>query len=236
MKIELQFIRTQLKTLFTIPPMLVALRSMTQDWWEEINQKPAYNANGHPMQLDENFLEKRIADELQMLDRNHDRAHYLHEVSMADQLDQESLEEQIVLAPKTVMQTLQGADDIKRIIIDNDHLHDHIDAAKQQLLLTLETAIRNTDRGETMPGNGIGEMESQTETLAEDAECQTLTIEQCDQSTQIEPRTQANRKVQTDRKLVEKRSQAQSTTRQHPTQTTKASGYRHRAAETSSTA
>ncbi|KAK6756954.1 hypothetical protein RB195_015027 [Necator americanus] len=80
--------------------MLVAL-TMTQDWWDEIIQIPAYNANGHSIQLEENFLEKRIADELQILNRN------LHEVSMADQLEQESLEEQIVSLLRTVMQTLQ---------------------------------------------------------------------------------------------------------------------------------
>ncbi|KAK6737581.1 hypothetical protein RB195_019968 [Necator americanus] len=71
-----------------------------------------------------------------------------------------------------------------------------------------------------MPSNCIAHTESQTETLAEDAECQTFPIEQCDQSTQVEPRTQASREVQMDRKLMEKRSQTQATTRQHPIQTT----------------
>ncbi|KAK6762415.1 hypothetical protein RB195_023218 [Necator americanus] len=54
---ELRFIKTQLRTLFTIPPILVAVGSMTQDWWDEIVQIPAYNANGRLIQLDENFLE-----------------------------------------------------------------------------------------------------------------------------------------------------------------------------------
>ncbi|KAK6760473.1 hypothetical protein RB195_021803 [Necator americanus] len=93
---ELQFSRTQLRTPFTIPPILVALRSTTQDWWDELIRMPAYNANGHPMQLDEDFLERRIADELQLLGRNRDRVtNYIHETSMMGQLEQESLEEQI---------------------------------------------------------------------------------------------------------------------------------------------
>ncbi|KAK6762416.1 hypothetical protein RB195_023219 [Necator americanus] len=52
-----------------------------------------------------------------------------------------------------------------------------------------------------MPSNGITDTESQTETFAEDAECQASPIEQCDQSTQVEPRMQMSREVQTDKKL-----------------------------------
>ncbi|KAK6756955.1 hypothetical protein RB195_015028 [Necator americanus] len=59
-----------------------------------------------------------------------------------------------------------------------------------------------------MPGNGIADMESQTETLAEDAKCQTFPIEQCDQSMQVEPRMQESREVQAGRKLREKGADA----------------------------
>ncbi|KAK6765108.1 hypothetical protein RB195_025155 [Necator americanus] len=103
---------------------------------------------------------------------------------MADQLEQESLEEQIASALRTVMQTLQRNNDMKRIIIDNDHLlHDHTDAAKQQLLST------SKQRSETR----TGERPCQAIALPTWNLTQRLLRRRGDQTTQVEPRTQANR-------------------------------------------
>ncbi|XGW18861.1 hypothetical protein V3C99_003004, partial [Haemonchus contortus] len=89
---RLQFLccRSQLRTLFALPPLLVSLRKMSEEFWGTLMRQPQEVRQGEPLLMDIETIEIVIADHLQTLTSLHDTLANLR-LNVQNMKDQETL-------------------------------------------------------------------------------------------------------------------------------------------------
>lgn len=201
-KVELLYIQTQLRTLFTLPPILVAMGSTTADLWDEIITSPAYDDNDRPMCLKKDLLDRRITEDLKSLEDHRSTLERCREEAfLGNREERETFEAQCLSSFHTIVSALQNltsASDTAattQTLMTDQHrlLHDHLHSATAELRTSIEAAVRSRKPAE--PIRGL------------DKEMQTVPDRGVDQSTQKWSNVQVTRKTQTTTKQENKRTQ-----------------------------
>ncbi|VDL83822.1 unnamed protein product [Nippostrongylus brasiliensis] len=167
-KLEFQAIRRQLHTLFAVPPILIALGPLTPELWEDILDEPAYDTYGKPIQLKQEFLERRISEDLETVETQRDYiSRYLHETTLMDNRRRNSFEAQTLDTLTTIVTVLQestkSTDEAQKALSDQiESLKEYINSSTKDLNDTITSAVERVGRGEA--------------TLTSDASTQTKTI------------------------------------------------------------
>ncbi|KAK6018961.1 hypothetical protein OSTOST_15422 [Ostertagia ostertagi] len=67
LRMKFLFCRYQLRILYSIPPLLIAMQKMTLEFWETITSQPQETSEGNPLLTDMETIENVVSDHLQTL-------------------------------------------------------------------------------------------------------------------------------------------------------------------------
>ncbi|KAL6742206.1 hypothetical protein Aduo_015378 [Ancylostoma duodenale] len=67
-RVEFLFVRTQLRTLFALPPLMIALKKMKPHVWDTLIETPQVDEHDKPIITEQKTIEKVTADQLQVLE------------------------------------------------------------------------------------------------------------------------------------------------------------------------
>ncbi|KAK6030215.1 zinc knuckle [Ostertagia ostertagi] len=144
--LQFRFCRSQLLTLFSLPPLLIAMDKMTKQHWETLMSQPQEVSHNKPLIVDMDSLEEITSDQIQVLNslrstlndfriqaqNDADNEHFAFEKEVRDKLDQ--IQKLTLGFQDAVMDRLrerplvanQGAGEgIRRIREENDIIRDN---------------------------------------------------------------------------------------------------------------
>ncbi|VDO75684.1 unnamed protein product [Haemonchus placei] len=110
LRIEILFIRSQLRTLFTGPALLCAAKIITMDIWRTWMDRPHRNEEGNPLLVQPEEIETVASDQLQQLDRNRQVLVEIRTSMMeTDQQDTREFQNQMRIAMARLQSSLDAA-------------------------------------------------------------------------------------------------------------------------------
>ncbi|VDO95375.1 unnamed protein product [Heligmosomoides polygyrus] len=90
LRLKFLFCRAQLRTLYAIPPLLIATQQMSSEFWATLMSQPQEISEGKPLLMDLQLIEEIVTDHLQMLGTLHSTLNDLH-TELQNEKDREIL-------------------------------------------------------------------------------------------------------------------------------------------------
>uniref|UniRef100_W6NDX6 CCHC-type domain-containing protein n=1 Tax=Haemonchus contortus TaxID=6289 RepID=W6NDX6_HAECO len=139
LRIEILFIRSQLRTLFTGSALLCAAKIITMDIWRTWMDRPHRNEGGNPLLVQPEKVETVASDQLQQLDRNRQVLVEIRASMMeTDQQDTREFQNQM----RTAMAKLQSSLDAALANLEHDRREAPLDLRQDNAMDDLEEAER----------------------------------------------------------------------------------------------
>ncbi|VDO27364.1 unnamed protein product [Haemonchus placei] len=146
MRLEFLFVRCQIRTLTTVPPLLIARGTLSAATWNAWMEKEQLNSDEDPLVMDHNIIEAAVADQLQLLDGHRItlidlRAALQEENRMNSASFQETVFEKLRLIQSTLDVAIQQRNNNAEVI-------DQPQIARQEALVEGEGAPREAQERE----------------------------------------------------------------------------------------